>query len=377
MPSTTLGRGRRATRARGIPAVSAVARRPGVVPGGRIRQRQPTQMEPESASRLLPAISVRSGETPSCSHAIRKGSGVERAPHVSQRDPGQPDPASPTRASRDGLQVSDVILTERHHVITMRPHCSDTARPAHPGAAAHRLGKGVRHEPDADRGRQSDHHRGHGWSRLLGLLAGAAPAAAETGTAPAARATSAGTWGTAEEVPGTAALNTCGGAETVSVSCASPGDCSAGRFCADSAGRQAFVVSQVSGAWGTAEEVPGTAALNTGGDGEISSVSCASPGDSSAGGWYEQAGNHYQAFVADETGGTWGAAKTVAADINKGGSPRSCRCRAPRQATAAPAAQTGARFYRPRSWSVRPTGPWAAPSSPPASRPLTRAKTRP
>jgi hypothetical protein len=44
--------------------------------GCKIRQWQPTQIEPESASRLLPTISVRSGEAPSRSHAIRNGSGA-------------------------------------------------------------------------------------------------------------------------------------------------------------------------------------------------------------------------------------------------------------------------------------------------------------
>ena len=71
----------------GIPAVSAAARSPLVAPGGTggsIRQWQPTQIEPESASRLLPTISVRSGETPSRSHAIRKGSGAGLAMPRSQ-----------------------------------------------------------------------------------------------------------------------------------------------------------------------------------------------------------------------------------------------------------------------------------------------------
>jgi hypothetical protein len=75
-----------------------------------------------------------------------------------------------------------------------------------------------------------------------------------------------GTWGTAKEVPGTAAPNTGGNAQTLSVSCASAGHCSAGGTYKDSSGHtQVFVVSQVNGTWGTAKEVPGTSALNKGG----------------------------------------------------------------------------------------------------------------
>ncbi len=96
-----------------------------------------------------------------------------------------------------------------------------------------------------------------------------------------------GTWGKAKEVPGTAALNTGGDAHLFSVSCASAGNCSAGGVYTDHRGHwQAFVVSLKKGIWGTAEEVPGTAALNTGGSAAISSVSCASAGRCSAGGFY-------------------------------------------------------------------------------------------
>ena len=123
-----------------------------------------------------------------------------------------------------------------------------------------------------------------------------------------------GTWGSAEEIPGAAALNADGGAEVFSVSCASAGDCSAGGDYADGSAGQVFVVGETGGTWGTAEQVPGTAALNTGGDAEFHSVSCASAGNCSAGGTYaEEAGDphHFQAFVVSETGGAWGTAEEV------------------------------------------------------------------
>jgi len=120
-----------------------------------------------------------------------------------------------------------------------------------------------------------------------------------------------GTWGTAIEVPGTAALNA-GGASIHSVSCATSGNCSADGNYNDSAGHaQVFVASEVNGTWGTAIEVPGTAALNTGGSALVHSVSCASAGNCAAGGSYRDSSSHRQAFVVDEVNGTWGTAIEV------------------------------------------------------------------
>jgi len=121
-----------------------------------------------------------------------------------------------------------------------------------------------------------------------------------------------GVWRTAQEVPGTAALNAGGFAETFSVSCASAGNCAAGGRYADSSGhRQAFVVKEVSGVWRTAQEVPGTAALNTGGFAQTNSVSCASAGNCSAGGFYTDSSRHRQAFVVKEVDGVWRTAQEV------------------------------------------------------------------
>src|SRR5690349_15775916 len=113
-------------------------------------------------------------------------------------------------------------------------------------------------------------------------------------------------WRTAEEVPGAADLNQGGIAGIFSVSCASAGNCSAGGQYMDSSGRrQALVVSQVSGTWGTAIEVPGTAALNQGENAEIASVSCASAGNCSAGGHYINGFSQRQALVVGQVHGTW------------------------------------------------------------------------
>jgi len=131
-----------------------------------------------------------------------------------------------------------------------------------------------------------------------------------------------GVWGPAQEVPGTAALNKGGDAQVSSVSCARAGDCSAGGFYSGASGVQAFVAGEAGGVWGPAQEVPGTAALNKGGFAGVASVSCARAGDCSAGGSYTDASSRGQAFVAGEAGGVWGPAQEVpgTAALNKGGS---------------------------------------------------------
>jgi hypothetical protein len=148
-------------------------------------------------------------------------------------------------------------------------------------------------------------------------------AAAGTRLAAGAGAVPGGTWGTAEQVPGTAADNpSFPFASTNSVSCASPGNCSAGGVYEDSSGTpQAFVVSQVNGTWGTAIEIPGTAALNQGGYAQISSVSCARAGNCSAGGFYADSSGNLQVFVVSQVNGTWGTAIEVpgSAALNRGG----------------------------------------------------------
>jgi len=122
-----------------------------------------------------------------------------------------------------------------------------------------------------------------------------------------------GSWGAAEEVPGTAALNIHGGAGVSSVSCASPGNCAAGGHLSGSSGQEAFVVDETGGSWGTAEET--AAALNTGGSAQATSVSCASPGNCAAGG-YLSGSSGLEAFVVDETGGSWGTAEVVPGTAN-------------------------------------------------------------
>jgi hypothetical protein len=143
-----------------------------------------------------------------------------------------------------------------------------------------------------------------------------------------------GTWRTAREAPGLAALNNGGKAQVYSVSCASSGNCSAGGYYTNRAGNsQAFVISQVRGTWRSAIEVPGSGKLNQRGNAEVNSVSCASAGNCTAGGSYRDHSHHQQAFTAREVSGRWRTAQELpgAGNLNAGGdaSLNSVSCASP------------------------------------------------
>jgi len=135
-----------------------------------------------------------------------------------------------------------------------------------------------------------------------------------------ARALPGSSWGTAEKIPGMTSLNLGQGSIATSISCTTGGYCAAGGVYTDGTlALQAFVANEVSGVWKDAEEVPGTAALNTGHAARVQSVSCASAGNCSAGGYYT-AGNQ-KAFVVNEVNGVWGKAVQVpgTATLSAGG----------------------------------------------------------
>ncbi len=131
-----------------------------------------------------------------------------------------------------------------------------------------------------------------------------------------------GDWGNAIEVPGTAALDSGGYAVLESVSCTAAGWCAAGGSYLDHSGnQQAFIVDETNGTWGTAVKVPGTATLNSGGSAVVNSVSCTAAGYCAAGGSYKDGAGKSQAFVVEETNGTWGNATEVpnSGALNGGG----------------------------------------------------------
>jgi hypothetical protein len=121
-----------------------------------------------------------------------------------------------------------------------------------------------------------------------------------------------GSWRNAVKVPGTTGLNAGHNARVTSVSCVSPGNCAAGGYFVDSKGRrQVFVVTDKKGVWGKAIMVPGTAVLNAGGNASLNSLSCGSAGNCTAGGSYTDGKGGFQAFVVHEKAGVWGRAVKV------------------------------------------------------------------
>jgi hypothetical protein len=124
----------------------------------------------------------------------------------------------------------------------------------------------------------------------------------------AAAPASGGSWGQARQVPGLAALNSGGLAVLCSVSCGSPGNCAAGGFYIRTAThRHAFVVSQRNGTWAKAQQVTGRA-FRSAAISQVFAVSCASAGQCAAGGQFTDHAGHFQAFVVNERNGKWGAA---------------------------------------------------------------------
>jgi hypothetical protein len=152
----------------------------------------------------------------------------------------------------------------------------------------------------------------------FGALAAGGPAAAADGapSRPAMIRPDSGAsfeWGVAMQAPGIAALDHGGTGQLSAVSCAAAGGCSAGGFYTDGTTKQtqAFVIGEAGGAWGTAQGLPTVAnTLNTGGSAAVTAVSCAAAGNCGATGYY-RAGTSVHPFVVAESGSVWDGATTV------------------------------------------------------------------
>lgn len=106
------------------------------------------------------------------------------------------------------------------------------------------------------------------------------------------------------QIPGLSALNVGGFARVDSVSCASPGNCAAVGAYTDARGKlQAFAADERHHFWRMAIGLPTETSIATG-NAEAVSVSCASPGNCTAGG--ATTGDVERAFVVSETNGVWG-----------------------------------------------------------------------
>jgi hypothetical protein len=153
-----------------------------------------------------------------------------------------------------------------------------------------------------------------GWGAEAGVAptaAGTHPAGTHAAGVPAAAAGRVH-WGRAQAIPGLAALNKGYHASVTAISCWGAGGCvAAGYFTDRDEHSQAFVARERKGRWAKATEVPGTAALNKGGNAAVGSVSCARTSVCIAAGTYtDQAGNQ-RWFTVTERDGRWAAAAPV------------------------------------------------------------------
>ena len=99
------------------------------------------------------------------------------------------------------------------------------------------------------------------------------------------------------------------------VSCAAPGDCAAvGSYVADQDTEEGLLLDESTGVWGSGDE----AAVPGNGSGYLRSVSCSSPGECTAvGAYFDDAGVAHGLLVS-ESSGMWGAGVEANAPANAG-----------------------------------------------------------
>jgi hypothetical protein len=119
-------------------------------------------------------------------------------------------------------------------------------------------------------------------------------------------------WDKATAVRGASDVDLGRGANLYSLSCASPGNCSAVGSVAISVGHnRAIVADETNGQWANIEALKGLGARDDGNNTGLFEVSCASPGNCSAGGTYSVGRDRLLIVVADEKDGVWGKAVRV------------------------------------------------------------------
>jgi hypothetical protein len=118
-----------------------------------------------------------------------------------------------------------------------------------------------------------------------------------------------GVWGSVAPLPGVAAA----GGSVTSLSCPAVGQCAAGGSIPAGKNQLPFVASESDGTW-SSQEVPGYAGLEpspiAGGAG-VDAVSCAAPGECTAGGSYQASASDTGVFAVSESGGVWQAAQEI------------------------------------------------------------------
>ena len=137
------------------------------------------------------------------------------------------------------------------------------------------------------------------------------PAGAATGTAGS-------TWGLSQPVPGLSALTTpttSGSGGIKAITCAARGDCVAVGFEESGSGSAAIalpvVLTETAGTWGSPQQIAGSAGLGSGKGADLTKVACADATDCTATGVYNGTDGRGHAFYATETAGAWSAATAV------------------------------------------------------------------
>ena len=124
----------------------------------------------------------------------------------------------------------------------------------------------------------------------------------------------AGSWSTAQPIPGLDTLNA-GGTVTVDALSCSLVECwLGGSYAADSAHQEGFLANVTRSSFGTAAPVSGLAALNVGdqsASADVTALSCASDDTCGAAGTFTASDGSTQGFVATATGDTWQAAEAI------------------------------------------------------------------
>ncbi|HET9060629.1 MAG TPA: hypothetical protein VFN61_11965, partial [Acidimicrobiales bacterium] len=156
-------------------------------------------------------------------------------------------------------------------------------------------------------------------------------------------------------------------AELSSVSCSSPGYCSAIGYYTDSSGNtDDLVVTETAGAWGSAAELALPAGAATADQiAGPSVISCSGPGDCSAVGEYTDSSGHVDVMLLTETAGAWGSAVEAALPSNRGTDPyfppyvNSVSCAAPGNCSAV-GNYTDSSGHSEAFFITQASGAWAA-----------------
>jgi hypothetical protein len=139
-----------------------------------------------------------------------------------------------------------------------------------------------------------------------------------------------GVWGDAFEVPGLTNLSPRESSYIRSISCTLQGECSAGgQYQFANNDTLPFVVDESNGNWGEAESIPGLKHLDVGDNATMEAISCTSPGDCGAGGGYTGKAKQSLVYFTNETNGIWKSANEVNVNSGEGAQLVSLSCGSP------------------------------------------------